>query len=199
MYILINIYSTKTHAILKICPELKALCHKLLCPLEALSFGISVSLQACCRKPNTLAFQKIVSWLPLALKFFTSLTTGNFPLVHFPLEFPRELSWKAIWLPMKEKLVRSLGQEDTLKGEMVTHSNIIDRKVPWTEEPDRVQSVGSQTDTSEHTHTPFPLVQNLTSLCPTACSFPVFVYQVCCNKVPQTRRLRNVLSGSPGG
>ena len=32
----------------------KSLCHKLLCPLEALSFGISVSLQACCGKPNTL-------------------------------------------------------------------------------------------------------------------------------------------------
>ena len=45
---------------------------------------------------------------------------------------------------MKEKLVRSLGQEDTLEGEMVTHSSIIARKIPWTEEPERVQSVGSQ-------------------------------------------------------
>ena len=159
MDILININSIKAYAILKICPDLKALCHKLLCRLEALSFGISVRLQACCGKPS--AFQKIVSWLPLALKFFTNLTTGNFPPVHFPLEFPRYLSWKAVCLQMKEKLVRSLGQEDTLQGEMVTHSNIVARKLPWTEEPDRVQSMGSQSQTRlrahTHTHThPFP-------------------------------------------
>ena len=40
--------------------------------------------------------------------------------------------------------VRSLGQEDPLEKEMVTHSRNLDWKIPWTEEPGRLQSVGSQ-------------------------------------------------------
>ena len=37
-----------------------------------------------------------------------------------------------------------LGQEDPLEEEMVTHSSILAWKIPWTEEPGRLQSVGSQ-------------------------------------------------------
>ena len=40
--------------------------------------------------------------------------------------------------------VRSLGQEDSLEEEMATHSSILARKIPWTEEPGRLQSTGSQ-------------------------------------------------------
>ena len=40
--------------------------------------------------------------------------------------------------------VRSLGQEDPLEKEMATHSSILARKIPWSEEPDRLQSMGSQ-------------------------------------------------------
>ena len=36
---------------------------------------------------------------------------------------------------MQEMWVQSLGQEDPLKKEMTTHSSILARKVPWTEEP----------------------------------------------------------------
>ena len=42
------------------------------------------------------------------------------------------------------KHVQSLGQEDTLEKEMTTHSSILAWKIPWTEEPGGVQSVGSQ-------------------------------------------------------
>ena len=35
---------------------------------------------------------------------------------------------------MQEMQVRSLGQEDTLEEEMVTHSSILAGKIPWTEE-----------------------------------------------------------------
>ena len=45
---------------------------------------------------------------------------------------------------MRETRVRSLGREDTLEKEMATHSNTIAWKIPWTEEPDRLQSMGSQ-------------------------------------------------------
>ena len=38
----------------------------------------------------------------------------------------------------------TLGQEDPLEEEMVTHSTILDRRIPWTEEPGRLQSIGSQ-------------------------------------------------------
>ena len=37
--------------------------------------------------------------------------------------------------------VRSLGQEDLLKEEMATHSSILARRIPWTEEPGRLQSM----------------------------------------------------------
>ena len=43
----------------------------------------------------------------------------------------------------KETWVRSLGQGDLLEEEMVTYSNILAWKIPWTEEPGRVQSMGS--------------------------------------------------------
>ena len=36
------------------------------------------------------------------------------------------------------------GQEDPLEKEMATHSSILARETPWTEEPDRLQSMGSQ-------------------------------------------------------
>ena len=43
-----------------------------------------------------------------------------------------------------ETQVRSLGWEDPLDNEMATHSSTLAWKIPWTEEPGRLQSVGSQ-------------------------------------------------------
>ena len=45
---------------------------------------------------------------------------------------------------MQETRVRTLGQEDPLEKEMATHSSILTWKIPWTEEPVRRQSMGSQ-------------------------------------------------------
>ena len=39
---------------------------------------------------------------------------------------------------------RALGWEDPLEKEMATHSSTIAWKIPWTEEPGRLQSMGSQ-------------------------------------------------------
>ena len=45
---------------------------------------------------------------------------------------------------MREIWVQSLGQEDTLEKEMATHSSTIAWKIPWTEAPGRLQSMGLQ-------------------------------------------------------
>ena len=44
---------------------------------------------------------------------------------------------------MQETRVQSLGQEDLLEKEMATHSSILAWKIPWTEEPGGLQSMGS--------------------------------------------------------
>ena len=44
----------------------------------------------------------------------------------------------------QETHVRSLDQKDPLEEEMATHSNILAWRIPWTEEPGRLQSVVSQ-------------------------------------------------------
>ena len=45
---------------------------------------------------------------------------------------------------MQETRVQSLGWEDPLEMEMATHSSILAWIIPWTEEPGRLQSMGSQ-------------------------------------------------------
>ena len=45
---------------------------------------------------------------------------------------------------MQRAQVRSLGQEDPLELEMETDSSILAWRIPWSEETDRLQSVGSQ-------------------------------------------------------
>ena len=45
---------------------------------------------------------------------------------------------------MRETRVRFLGREDPLEKEMAIHSSILAWKIPWMEEPDRLESMGSQ-------------------------------------------------------
>jgi len=45
---------------------------------------------------------------------------------------------------MQETQVQSLGQEDPLEEGMATHSSILAWRIPWTEEPGRLQSTGLQ-------------------------------------------------------
>ena len=45
---------------------------------------------------------------------------------------------------MQETRVQSLGWQDPLENEMATHSGILAWEIPWTEEPDILQSLGSQ-------------------------------------------------------
>ena len=57
---------------------------------------------------------------------------------------------------MQETGVQSLGQEDPLEKEIATHSSILAWRIPWTEEPGGLQSMGSQRvghDLVPNTHT----------------------------------------------
>ena len=58
---------------------------------------------------------------------------------------------------MQESWVRSLGQENPLEKGMAAHSSILVWRIPWTEEPGKLQSMGSQeSDTTEQlTHRTF--------------------------------------------
>ena len=47
---------------------------------------------------------------------------------------------------MRETRVQFLGREDPLEKEMAIHSSTLAWKIPWTEEPDRLQSMRSQRD-----------------------------------------------------
>ena len=52
------------------------------------------------------------------------------------------------WLSGKESACQAgdhrLGQEDPLEKEMATHFSILTKEIPWTEEPVRLQSMGSE-------------------------------------------------------
>ena len=61
---------------------------------------------------------------------------------------------------MKEMQIRSLGQKDLLEEGMATHSSILAWRIPWTEEPGGLQTMGSQRVVYDwidwtRTHTPF--------------------------------------------
>ena len=63
-----------------------------------------------------------------------SLTVWNVPVVQVIKNPP----------VMQETQVRSLGQEDPPEQEMATHSRVLAWRIPWTEEPGRLQTTGSQ-------------------------------------------------------
>ena len=59
------------------------------------------------------------------------------------------VQWSRIHLPKQEMRVQSLDQEDLLEEEMATPSNILTWKIPWTEEPGRLQFMRMQRDTTQ--------------------------------------------------
>ena len=50
-------------------------------------------------------------------------------------------------LVLQETLVQSLGWEDPLKKGVAAYSSILAWRIPWTEEPGKLQSMGSQNQT----------------------------------------------------
>ena len=78
---------------------------------------------------KTVYFNKILGWSVCTLTFerasLVALTVKKLPA-------------------MQETQIQSLGQEDPLEKGMATHSSIPAWKIPWTEEPGGLQSMGSQ-------------------------------------------------------
>ena len=70
--------------------------------------------------------------------------------------------------PMQETRVRSLGQENPLEKEMATHSSILAWRIPWTEEPGRLQSTESDTTERLHFHFHFYPLGHLCLLPPSS-------------------------------
>ena len=70
------------------------------------------------------------------------------PIIDFPVaQMVKHLP--TMW----ENRVRSLGSEDPLEKEMTTRSSILAWKIPWMEEPGRLQSMGSQRVAHDFTFT----------------------------------------------
>ena len=68
------------------------------------------------------------------------------------------MQWKRICLliqEIQESQVRPLGQKDPLEKKLATNSSILAWRIPWTEKPDSLQSIGSQRVRYdwEYTHT----------------------------------------------
>ena len=82
---------------------------------------------------------KTIPWVFCFLSFF-----------FFLMFLSSKRSWLEVaqtvkWLPaVRETRVWSLGWEDPLEKEMATHSSTLAWKIPWTEEPGGLQSMGSQ-------------------------------------------------------
>ena len=90
-------------------------------------------------KPNS---QKVPS-APFAVDPSPTLDSGNNWSIFFSYTFASPQMVKH--LPtMRETWVQSLGWEDPLKKEMALHSSTIALKIPWTEKPGRLHSMGSQ-------------------------------------------------------
>ena len=68
----------------------------------------------------------------------------------------------------QERRIWSLGREDPPEEKMATHTSVLAWKIPWTEEPSRLQSMGSQSRTqlSTHTHTHTQYVVHYNSIFP---------------------------------
>ena len=73
-----------------------------------------------------------------------SFTTRLLPIPPGPSEMAQQVKNLPAMQETQEMRVQSLGQEDPLEKEMATHSSIIAWKIPWTEKPGRLQSMGSR-------------------------------------------------------
>ena len=75
----------------------------------------------------------------------TGLFTCTFFIIGYGVTRASLVAQTVKCLPaMWETRVQFLGWEDPLEKEMAIHSSTLAWKIPWTEEPDRLQSMGSQ-------------------------------------------------------
>ena len=79
------------------------------------------------------------------IQSFKKLGAGQCTFYQLSPSMASLVAWTVKCLPtMRETWVRYLGREDPLEKEMATHSSIHTWKIPWTEEPGGLQSMGLQ-------------------------------------------------------
>ena len=86
------------------------------------------------------------------LSIFDNFSTISFPCLPIAFYFSLPCAFQTSLVAqmvkrlstMRETRVRALGWEDPLEKEMAIHSSTIAWKIPWTKEPGRLQSMGSQ-------------------------------------------------------
>ena len=69
------------------------------------------------------------------------MVTSNFQKL-FPISLQYQILLEYLYFSHSTSI--HLGQEDPLEEGMATHSSILARRIPWTEEPGGLQSIGSQ-------------------------------------------------------
>ena len=99
--------------------------------------SLEISFQAFFLPPETFSDRLIEQWVLSASSQLPSISVWQF-LFWLVAQMVKRLSI------MRETRVQSLGWEDPLEKEMAIHSRTIAWKIPWTEEPGRLQSMGSQ-------------------------------------------------------
>ena len=84
-------------------------------------------------------------FLPASSEPFVRFDVGSFQVLDEPALMTSLVAQAVKHLStMRETQVRPLGWEDPLEKEMAIHSSTIAWKIPWTEEPGRLHSMGSQ-------------------------------------------------------
>ena len=135
-----SLSSSFIHVVTKgrICPFMR-----LLCPFSPLS-------------ERSGCFHTLVTWKVLLLSLFFVIFLGYvliykfciYSCIYLLTGLPRWFSDKESICQCRrlrrQEFNQSLGWEDPLEEEMATHSSIFACKIPWTEEPGRPQSIGSQ-------------------------------------------------------
>ena len=96
-----------------------------------------------CLFPTPVGWRELFQIASLITPCWPAVSTGQC-FAHSPV------AWSVKNLPaVQETWVQFLGWEDPLEKEMATHSSILARRIPRTEEPGGLQSVGSESDTTE--------------------------------------------------
>ena len=93
--------------------------------------------------PNSFTYMCIISFGT----YYILLAIFLLLYIWIPLGYPVGSSGKepiCLLQEIQETWVQFLGREDPLEKEIATHSSILARRIPWTEEPGRLWSMGSQ-------------------------------------------------------
>ena len=98
-----------------------------------------------CLETKDVALVQMKKWLNIVFLTLIPLLLNNCKITPIKSFFPLTHCDPCQRLPtMQETLVQSLGWEDPLEKEMATHSSTLAWRIPWREEPGRLQSMGSQ-------------------------------------------------------